>query len=692
MLRSLALLCLLLSPASAAASPSAVVGSDRGRAVDFTPFDSAGRVTAIALARGVLDITYDATGAVQTATMPAAALGEARQALRWSHDGPLLTSVESSGLVSGTLVFGYDPNTWELTSERLDAHEAFTYAYDADGALILAGVASAPLTLSRHAGNGAIEGLDIGVVSTSATSDGLGRWSSWVTTWPGGLFGEELSYASNANRVRCQNEQDAAGTVRALRYVYDASEQLREVHADPGCTGTPSLMASYAYDANGNRTAWTDARGSFVGVYDDQDRLVRVEAPAGAALREYAYNTHGQLERRTDLSGASPAATDYAYDARGDLLRVALPSGRVVEYRVDALGRRVQRLVDGVVERGWLYRDGLRPLAELDASGAVRAHFVYASRAHAPDLMIVPGGATYRIVKDHLGSVRAVVDVATGAVAQALSYDAFGRVTSDTSPGFQPFGYAGGLYDPDTELVRFGARDYDADVGRWTAKDPILFGGGDNLYAYVGNDPVGLIDPTGLWLETAIDIASIGFDIYALYNDNIAGDCDNLGWNLLALGGDIAGLVLPFVAGVGVAIRAGRHADEAVAIATHADDVVDAARGLPNHFASFTVTSADGTNRIVGNAVSGPMVAEELALGAGNARAAVHTEARITRVVPLQPGDTLRIDGMLPPCTRCRGSLNVVTQNVPGTTATYTWYDDAGHLQTWTSRAGRRAR
>ena len=57
----------------------------------------------------------------------------------------------------------------------------------------------------------------------------------------------------------------------------------------------------------------------------------------------------------------------------------------------------------------------------------------------------------------------------------------------------------GGIYDPDTGLVRFGARDYDPEVGRWTTKDPILFEGGDtNIYVYVGNDPVNAIDPEGL--------------------------------------------------------------------------------------------------------------------------------------------------------------------------------------------------
>ena len=54
-------------------------------------------------------------------------------------------------------------------------------------------------------------------------------------------------------------------------------------------------------------------------------------------------------------------------------------------------------------------------------------------------------------------------------------------------------------YDRDTRLVRFGARDYDAQTGRWMAKDPLRFDGGDtNLYAYALNEPVGVQDPTGL--------------------------------------------------------------------------------------------------------------------------------------------------------------------------------------------------
>ena len=114
-------------------------------------------------------------------------------------------------------------------------------------------------------------------------------------------------------------------------------------------------------------------------------------------------------------------------------------------------------------------------VAELDKSGNLVSRFVYGSRSNVPDYM-VQGSTTYRIISDQLGSVRRVVNASTGELKQRLEHNAWGNVLTDTSPGFQPFGFAGGLYDQDTKLVRFGARDYDASVGRWTCKDPVGFG------------------------------------------------------------------------------------------------------------------------------------------------------------------------------------------------------------------------
>ena len=122
--------------------------------------------------------------------------------------------------------------------------------------------------------------------------------------------------------------------------------------------------------------------------------------------------------------------------------------------------------------------------------------FVYAG-ATAPAYMI-HGSVTYRIITDNHGSVRLVVNAETGEVAQRLDYDSFGRVLRDTNPGFQPFGFQGGLYDPDTGLVEFGCRWYDAYTGRWISKDPIGLRGGINFYEFCKNNAIAWSDSTGL--------------------------------------------------------------------------------------------------------------------------------------------------------------------------------------------------
>jgi RHS repeat-associated protein len=110
-------------------------------------------------------------------------------------------------------------------------------------------------------------------------------------------------------------------------------------------------------------------------------------------------------------------------------------------------------------------------------------------------------GIVYYLAYDQVGSLRVVADSA-GNIVKRIDYDSFGNILYDSNPGFTvPFGFAGGLQDRDTGLVRFGFRDYDPDIGRWTAKDPIFFAGGSSdLYGYCMNDPVNFEDSFGLAL------------------------------------------------------------------------------------------------------------------------------------------------------------------------------------------------
>jgi RHS repeat-associated protein len=273
-----------------------------------------------------------------------------------------------------------------------------------------------------------------------------------------------------------------------FRFTYDPAGHLT------GATRDGAPYASYAYDANGNRVSSEDpGRGAQTATFDGRDRL------QSAGGTTYEYDDGGRLRRAVET--ASGDATTYGYDAAGNLTGVELPDGRHVTYAIDALDRPVARRVDGDVTSRLVWAaQSLGPVAEEDANGDVRSRFVYGSRAWVPDYM-ERDGHRYRLVTDVLGSVRAVVDSETGDVAQRLDYDPYGRVLRDTQPGFQPFGFAGGLADPDTGLVHFGARHYDPQTGRWTTVDPIDFEGEDtNLYAYAFGDPVNSIDPTGLFL------------------------------------------------------------------------------------------------------------------------------------------------------------------------------------------------
>ena len=111
---------------------------------------------------------------------------------------------------------------------------------------------------------------------------------------------------------------------------------------------------------------------------------------------------------------------------------------------------------------------------------------------------MIQGTTTYRVVTDQLGSPRLIVNTADGSVIQRMDYDEFGDVILDTNPGFQPFGFAGGLYDRQTKLVRFGFRDLDPSTGRWSTRDPLGFAGSINAYAYLDEDPLNGTDPSGL--------------------------------------------------------------------------------------------------------------------------------------------------------------------------------------------------
>lgn len=410
----------------------------------------------------------------------------------------------------GTTTWTYD-NDIRRTSEGFSksghSTSTVTLGYDADGLLTCASLGTCAsgqtekLAIARDSASGRLTGLTLGTGPTETWGyNGYGELQSQDGT-PFRIDYEHVDANSalsvlrdTSGRVKRRKERIGVGAATvSFDYTYDEQGRLWKVDG--------AVSSEYRYDNNGNRNYAKNLAGTLDGaggniVYNAQDQLTKYGSTT------FEYTLRGDLYRRVGPEGT----TTYDYDALGALRFVTLPDTRVIEYLVDGLGRRVGKKVNGIVTKQWFYGAGMAPLAEADGTGTIRMRFVYGSRGNVPDVIKTYTAAgvadkLYRVASDQLGTPRVLFDSA-GVIFKAMAFDEFGIKlpggAGDTNPAFEiPFGFAGGLYDSETKLTRFGARDYDASIGRWVSKDPILFDAGTNLYRYSDNDPVNYIDPDG---------------------------------------------------------------------------------------------------------------------------------------------------------------------------------------------------
>jgi len=400
-----------------------------------------------------------------------------------------------------------------------------SYAYDNDNLL----TGSGNFTIARNAQNGLPESVTGGSLNLARTFNGHGEAdilsytinSQNLTTW-------DLTRDNNG-RITHKSET-VNGTLSEYDYTYDFMGKLLTVTKDS------SLVEEYQYSANGTRIYEMNTARGIAGrtlSYSDGDHLLT------AGTTTYQYNENGFLESKTNGTDV----TDYMYSSRGELLSVTLPDSTLIDYIHDPIGRRIAKKVNSTITEKYLWQGLTRLLAIYDGSDNLAMRFEYAD-GRMP-VALTTGGNTYYLAFDQVGSLKLVAD-SSGNVVKQIEYDTFGNILTDTNPVFEiPFGFAGGLHDRHTGLVRFGYRDYDPETGRWTAKDPILFAGGDtDLYGYVLNDPVNLVDPWGLY-SFAFQFSSGGIDItLPIYDSNKGfGGYPTFGFSTTLLGG---GLVWSF--------------------------------------------------------------------------------------------------------------------------------------------------
>ena len=426
----------------------------------------------------------------------------------WRANGQPLAASNATARVS----WGYDAAGRGTSETQTVAGAAFApvnllCAYDPAGNVTntVIDCPASGFILSGSCTYDAAERLDIQRTEAGSFTNVYGDWNGLSVRVNNAALTEERAFDILDRMTNLVYRNASAAIVGSFSYRYDVLGLVTQKITYVAATSITNL---YAYDKIGRLTNEITRSGSTTTTRFTYD-LAGNRLTAGASTYTYVNNRlngalHDTAGNITNLVRGTTTLR-MSWNTLGQLTSVTTNNVLAESYAYDPLGRRVKTTAGGATV--YHVYDGDECAADLDSSGNPLRSYTWGQGIDNLLAMTVYGASetnTFCAVKDHLGSVQALVN-ASGSVVESYTYDAWGVTTIKNAGGevinSSAYGnrymFQGREYSTVTGLYNFRARWYAPTIGRWLSKDPIGLEGGLNLYVFCGNDPLNYMDPFG---------------------------------------------------------------------------------------------------------------------------------------------------------------------------------------------------